>query len=163
MKPSKCLLCETSLEYLGHQFSLKSIEPLTSKISVVQSWPSPASIPQNKMQTEVKRFLGLLGYYRWFICNESSLLYPLLKKNSSLIWTIDHDNSFQCLKAALTSISSRCNPMQFRPWHIYLQHWSWWSFKPNSRGKRSSYRILSDSEIHYCITKRESLGVIKVV
>ena len=174
MKPSKCLLFQTSIEFLGHILSQKGIEPMTNKVNAVKSWPSPASVPQNKLRTEVKRFLGLVSYYRRFIRNMSQIaapLYRLLKKNSSLIWTTEHESSFMRLKAALTSAPLLSYP-DIRQGNFILDTDA---SNTGVGGVLSQVQddkervigfyshLLSDSERRYCITKREFLGVIKSV
>lgn len=43
--------------YLGHIISKDGIKPNPDKIAAIQKFPLP------KTSTEIKRFLGLLGYY----------------------------------------------------------------------------------------------------
>jgi hypothetical protein len=174
MKPSKCLLFQTSLEYLGHKLSDKGIEPLTSKISSVQSWPTLASVPRNKLRTEVKRFLGLVSYYRRFIRNMSGIaapLYQLLKKDSCLIWTEDHEISFERLKAALTRAPVLSYP-DIKQGNFILDTdasntgiGGVLSQIQNGQETVLGYysRLLSDSERRYCKTKREFLSVIRAI
>lgn len=59
MDKSEFLKLETS--YLGHVISKDGIKPNPDKIAAIQKFPIP------KTATEIKRFLGLLGYYRKFI------------------------------------------------------------------------------------------------
>jgi hypothetical protein len=60
-KINKCKFVVIQVDYLGHIVLDKgmSIDPI--KIKVVVEWP----ILKNKM--EVKRFLGLANYFRWFM------------------------------------------------------------------------------------------------
>jgi hypothetical protein len=46
---------------LGHIISSKGVSTDPTKITVVQAWPLPKNI------TELKGFVGLVGYYRRFI------------------------------------------------------------------------------------------------
>jgi hypothetical protein len=62
----------------------KGIEQLTSKTASVQSWQSLATVTKAQLQTEIKRFLSFVHYYRRFITNMSHIaspLYQLLKKD----------------------------------------------------------------------------------
>ena len=57
--------------------------------------------------TEVKSFLGLAGYYRRFVQDFSIIASPmtkLLRKNSKFEWTGECQESFEKLKACLTSV-----------------------------------------------------------
>ncbi|KAI3786840.1 hypothetical protein L1987_40849 [Smallanthus sonchifolius] len=58
-----------------------------------------------KTPTEVRSFLGLVGYYRKFIKDFSKLATPLTKltrKGVKFAWGSDQDNAFQELKKRLT-------------------------------------------------------------
>jgi hypothetical protein len=63
IKPSKCILFQSAVEYLGHRVSNRGLEPLSDKIASIKSWPTLATVPRQKLRTEVKRFLGLVSYY----------------------------------------------------------------------------------------------------
>src|SRR5262249_31337194 len=56
--------------------------------------------------TEIRSFLGLVGYYRHFVQDYSRLAAPLTRltqKNVKFQWTEDCESSFQRLKECLTS------------------------------------------------------------
>jgi hypothetical protein len=55
---------------------------------------------------ELRRFLGLAGFYRKFVRHFAILAQPLtqlLKKNQLFIWTTEHLTTFEALKQALCS------------------------------------------------------------
>jgi hypothetical protein len=71
-----------------------------SKIEVVSKRQSPKSM------TEIRSFLGLAGYYRWFIENFSKIAKPmteLLKSDTPFVWSDKCEASFQELKTHLTT------------------------------------------------------------
>ncbi|KAH0658205.1 hypothetical protein KY289_026953 [Solanum tuberosum] len=59
-KFSKCEFWLESVAFLGHIVSIDGIRVDTQKIDAVQSWPRPIS------PTDIRSFLGLVGYYRRF-------------------------------------------------------------------------------------------------
>ncbi|KAK3105091.1 hypothetical protein FSP39_017124 [Pinctada imbricata] len=61
LKPSKCLLFQKQVSFLGHIVSADGIQTDPKKIEAVKNWPTP------KTQRHVKSFLGLASYYRRFI------------------------------------------------------------------------------------------------
>ncbi|WVZ63489.1 hypothetical protein U9M48_013116 [Paspalum notatum var. saurae] len=74
------------------------VEP--SKISSVMDWKVP------EVMKEVRGFLGLAGYYRWFIESFSKIAKPmtsLLEKGVPFIWTKERQNAFDELKIRLTT------------------------------------------------------------
>jgi hypothetical protein len=86
--------------FLGHVLSAKGVAVDPSKIEAVSKWQSPKSV------TEIRSFLGLVGYYRLFIENFSKIVKPvieLLKSNTSYVWSDKCEASFQELKTCLTT------------------------------------------------------------
>ncbi|GJY43050.1 putative reverse transcriptase domain-containing protein, partial [Tanacetum coccineum] len=62
------------------------------------NWASPTT------PTEIRQFLGLVGYYRRFIEGFSKIAKPLTKltqKNMNYIWEEDQESAFQLLKQKL--------------------------------------------------------------
>jgi len=68
---------------------------------------------------ELKRFLGLFGYYRWFTHGYGKISTPLtslLQKNAQYIWT----ETFHKLKQALTSTPVLILPDFTKPFTIEI-------------------------------------------
>lgn len=83
----KCEFLQKQCEFLGHIVTQNGIRPNPAKIEKILNWPIP------KSTTQIKGFLGLLGYYRKFIRDFAKLTKPLtkcLKKDSK----IKHDEQF---------------------------------------------------------------------
>lgn len=78
----KCNFGLTSIDYLGHVISSHGIQMDPSKVHAVLKWP----IPQTTKP--VRGFLGLTGYYRWFICDYGKIAQPLtiLTKKEGFFW-----------------------------------------------------------------------------
>lgn len=73
LKPDKCKLLRSSVQYLGHVVSDAGIAPDPDKVVAVQEWKVP------KSTTELRAFLGLAGYYRRFVKGFSQTAAPLHK------------------------------------------------------------------------------------
>ena len=100
MKVKKCAFYAPQVKYLGHVVSKDSLRPDESKVSAVSNF----SIPQDL--TQLRSFLGLIGYYRRFIQDFSMHAEPLFhlsKKNVPFIWGHYQEKAFSCMKKALTS------------------------------------------------------------
>nr|GEY18035.1 putative reverse transcriptase domain-containing protein [Tanacetum cinerariifolium] len=73
-----------------------------AKIEPIKSWAALTT------PTEVRQFLGLAGYYRWFIKEFSLIAKPLTKltqKNKPFFWGSNEEEAFQMLKLKLCSAS----------------------------------------------------------
>ena len=100
LQPDKCEFLKRSCEYLDHIITDKGIESNTQKINCIQR----AIKPRN--QKEIKMFLGLIGYYRKFIKNFSTIAKPLaqlLKKVVPFIWADEQEQVFLVPKDKLTN------------------------------------------------------------
>ena len=99
LKLSKCYFAQPQVEYLGHLVSHKGVEPLPSKISAIQQWPTPHTTKA------VRSFLGLAGFYRRFIQGYATLAAPLVKATTldPFQWTPEAQLAFEKLKLALSS------------------------------------------------------------
>ncbi|GJR33422.1 putative reverse transcriptase domain-containing protein [Tanacetum coccineum] len=60
-KFSKCDLWISTVQFLGHVIDSRGIHVDPAKIKVVKDWESPTT------PTEIRQFLGLVGYYQRFI------------------------------------------------------------------------------------------------
>ena len=99
LKPRKCLLFATRVDYLGHVIDGNGIHTDQQKVTTVQNWPQP------RHRTDVRTFLGMTGYYRRFVTHYAELSKPLAKltsKNEAFHWTDDFEVPFNSLKSALT-------------------------------------------------------------
>lgn len=100
LKPEKCEFLRKEVSYLGHVISENGVLPDKAKTRVVEDFPTPRNVKQ------LKRFLGLMSYYRRFIPRFSTLASPLhrlLKKDAKYEWTDKQEQAFQGLKGRLIS------------------------------------------------------------
>jgi hypothetical protein len=70
-----------------------------SKIHAIMSWPTPS------MVTQVRSFLGIVGFYRRFVRDFITIaapLHELTKKGVSFNWGPTHQQAFDTLKSKLT-------------------------------------------------------------
>jgi len=115
VKFSKCQFGKQSISYLGHIVGNGGVSTDPSKIQSVQLWPQPNDVK------ELRRFLGLAGYYRKFVKNYAAIARPLtdlLKKNCLFVWTQAHTAAFQALKDALVSAPVLALPDFSKQFHI---------------------------------------------
>lgn len=68
---SKCIFGATELSFLGYHVSSKGIKPLESKVDAIKQFPVPKNVK------ELRRFLGMVNFYRKFLPNAASIQAPL--------------------------------------------------------------------------------------
>ncbi|KAK6119921.1 hypothetical protein DH2020_046335 [Rehmannia glutinosa] len=98
-KFKKCEFWLDRVVFLGHVVTSQGIEVDPSKVEAVGGW----NVPKNA--SEVRSFLGLVGYYRRFTEGFSRMAMPmtrLTRKVEKFEWTPKYEESFQELKGRLT-------------------------------------------------------------
>ena len=99
-KYSKCEFWLPKVTYLGHVISKDGIAVNPERIPAILDWTPPKTVEQ------VRSFLGLASYCRRFVENISKIAKPLtnlLHKGVKFEWTDKCQESFEALKAKLTS------------------------------------------------------------
>lgn len=96
----KCEFLKKRMRVLGHVVTQEGIRPNPNKIDKILNWPIP------KTTTQIKGFLGILGYYRKFIRDFAKLTKPLtkcLKKDAKIIHNDEFVSCFNDCKHLLTT------------------------------------------------------------
>ncbi|GJR29195.1 putative reverse transcriptase domain-containing protein [Tanacetum coccineum] len=99
-KFSKCDFWLDSVQFLGHVIDRSGVHVDPAKIEAIKNWAAPMT------PTEVRQFLGLVGYYRRFIEGFSLISKPLTKltqKDKKYEWGKEEEEVFQTLKLKLCS------------------------------------------------------------
>ena len=164
LKPKKCHLFKTHVNFLGHIISAEGIQTDPEKCAKVKDWPVPTGVGH------VRSFLGLASYYRRFIkdfANVASPMLALLKKQCKFEWTDAHDKSFQTLKDSLCSPPILAYPIDGLPYIVDTDASNTAIGAVLSQVQNGEERViqyasatLSQSQRNYCTTKRELLAVV---
>ena len=138
---------------------------MPGKVRKIVDWP----IPRNR--TELKAFLGLASYYRWFIQGFAEIAVELNKLTSKakvFEWKEKEEKAFEKLKSALTSEPVLAKPNFQKGWFLDVDA------SQNSLGTVLSQddddginhpvyfwsRQLGKAERNYSTTDRECLVVV---
>ena len=71
LKPSKCEVFKSEINYLAHHVSQKGVLPSKKNLELITQCPPPDTY------TKVKSFVGLVGHYRCFIKGFAKIAAPL--------------------------------------------------------------------------------------
>ena len=71
LKPSKCEVFKSEINYLAHHVSQKGVLPSKKNLESIAQCPTPDTY------TKVKSFVGLVGHYRCFIKGFAKIAAPL--------------------------------------------------------------------------------------
>ena len=100
VKPSKCFLGYTNVEFLGHQVGEGILRTNPQLLKKIQDTERPIT------KKQLRSFLGLTGYYQKFVPNYAEIAVPLTDltkkgKSDKLKWEEAQENSYRTLKTFL--------------------------------------------------------------
>ncbi|GFX06805.1 transposon Tf2-9 polyprotein [Trichonephila clavipes] len=129
---SKCTFGVPTLNFLGFQVCSSGIKPLEDRVEAILKFPKPATI------TQLRRFLGMLNYYRRFIRQAAHILAPLVKflkgirnkkrpkrkvkvkPEEAQEWTDEATTAFELVKQALAHATLLHHSMPNAPLSIWV-------------------------------------------
>ena len=91
LKPEKCDLFQTQLNYLSHVLDKTRIRPDPKKLEAVRDWERPKTV------TQVRSFTAFCNYYRKFVKKFEQVakpLYRLTSKRVKFTWEKEHEDAF---------------------------------------------------------------------
>lgn len=112
INPAKCVLGANEVTFLGYRVSKEGIRPPEEKIAALQSYPLP------KTAQGLRRFLGMLNYYRQFIPNAAEAQAPLvdfltdtkLKGAKPMPWSPVLESAFHSCKESICRATKLAHP-----------------------------------------------------
>ena len=162
--PDKCKLGTHELLYLGHIINAEGNQVDPNKVAAITKIQPPENT------TEVRAFLGLVGYYRRFIPDFAAIaspLHQLLKKSHTGGWDEACEQSFQDLKQRLLQPPILSRPVAVGMFTLQTD----WSQKAiaavlcqEQEGKEQTIayasKSLNPAECNYSATEGECLAII---
>ena len=164
LKPRKCKLFCTEVDFLGKIVTSNGLTVPDSKIKAVLDWPVPTS------RQQVQSFLGFLNYHRAFIkdlSRKAAPLYHLAKPKEPFIWLEAQQEAFETLKKDLVTAPVLAIP---NPTDDFILDTD---ASDNAIGAELiqvqdgvertiaySSHVLSSEQRRYCTTRKELLAVV---
>ena len=102
----KCSFAKSEIKFLGHLVNENGVAPLPDKVSAIRDFKPPKTVKG------LRKFLGMLNFYRRFLPHVSELLKPLYalltgKVTSRKTITLS-DVEIQAFEASKTCLSNAC-------------------------------------------------------
>lgn len=161
---AKCQFCRPELKYLGYVVDSKGLRVDPEKIDAILKIPTPSN------SKEVRQFVGTASWYRRFIPDFSTKLYPLtsmMRKGRKFIWTSEAQNSFEEIRSCLIKSPIMSCPDFNRPFTIATDASNVGLgavlSQETERGEvviAYASRTLTRGEQKFSTTERECLGLI---
>lgn len=112
INPSKCVFGQPEVKFLGFTVNKEGIKPPVEKVAAICEYPKPKTIE------ELRRFLGMINFYREHIPQAAEIQAPLhaylhnaKKKDRSIIeWNDDATKSFEASKVAIQNAAMLAHP-----------------------------------------------------
>lgn len=92
---AKCEFGKATVTYLGKEVGQGQVRPVEAKVTAITEFPVPTT------RRELRRFLGMAGYYRSFCKNFSTVVSPLtslLSPSKSYEWSAESQHAFDSVK-----------------------------------------------------------------
>ena len=160
----KCTLVRSSVTFLGHLVTEDGLQPDPRLLDSIRDIKPPTTVSQ------VRSFLGLVGYYRRFIKGFSNIATPLnrlLEKNKPFDWTDECMAAYERLKALLLQRPVVAYPDFSIPFRLYTDASNVGLGAISAQQQEGKERIiccasrtLSKSQQNYSATKKECLAVV---
>ena len=114
LNKEKSHFIQEKVTFLGHTISAEGNKLDLHNTQKIKNYPRPQSV------TQVREFLGLIGYYHDFIFNYAHYAEPLTditrsKKNPKFKWTTAAQNAFEYLKQKIIEEPILARPNYDKP------------------------------------------------
>jgi len=164
---TKCEFLKEEIVFVGHTFAAGGMTVVQSKVAAINNIKRPSTA------TDVRRFLGMTGYYRKFIRNYARIAQPLntlTKKDSKFTWGCHAEEGFTTLKHALTSAPILVHPDNTRTFIVETDASDLavgavlcQDYDGDHKPIAFYSRVLNPAEKNYHTTEKECLAVVEAL
>ncbi|GAX23113.1 hypothetical protein FisN_UnNu094 [Fistulifera solaris] len=155
----------TQIEYLGFWLTRDGITPVRKKIDAILNMDRP------KSQKDVRRFIGMINFYRDMWRHRSTILAPLTEltkksEKAKFLWEPRHEHAFKAIKDLLSRDVALAYPDFKEKFTIYTD-----ASKTQlgavimQKGKPIAFysRKLTPAQQKYTTTERELLSIVETL
>jgi len=159
----KSFFGKDELEYLGYWITRQGIQPVSKKVEAIKNIAPP------KTQRELRRFIGIINYYRDMWIRRSDVLAPLSKLTSKTVkwqWTTVEQKAFDTMKRIIARETLLVYPDFNQPFIIYTDasHTQLGAVISQNNKPIAFYsRKLNPAQTRYTTTERELLSIVETL
>jgi RNase H-like domain found in reverse transcriptase/Reverse transcriptase (RNA-dependent DNA polymerase)/Integrase zinc binding domain/Retroviral aspartyl protease len=159
----KSFFAREELEYLGYWITRHGIQPCSSKVLAIQQITEP------KNKKELRKFIGMVNYYRDMWIRRSDILAPLASltsKTTPWVWTNQHTIAFNNMKKIVSRETLLTYPNFSLPFDIYTDasHTQLGAVICQQNKPIAFYsRKLNPAQTRYTTTERELLAIVETL
>ena len=159
----KSFFARAEIEYLGYWITRNGIKPLTKKVEAI----AKIAPPTNKK--ELRRFIGIVNYYRDMWVRRSHILAPLAaltSKSAKWRWDKEHQEAFDTMKNVIAREVMLAYPDFKKPFiiHTDASHTQLGAVIAQDGKPIAFYsRKLNDAQTRYTTTERELLSIVETL
>jgi hypothetical protein len=163
VNPDKCMLFQTEVTYLGFIITRDGIKPQPEKIQGILNMMPP------KTQKDVRRFVGMINFYRDLYPKRAETLAPLTDlcgHKRKFTWEAQHEQAFQQMKEITEQDIMLTYPQFDKPFHIYtdaseLQIGG--VIMQDSKPLGFFSKKLTHTQKKYLVTEQELLAIVETI
>jgi len=151
------------LEYLGYWITREGIMPVAKKVEAIRNIDTPKTVK------DVRRFVGMVNYYRDMWVRRSDVLSPLTKlcsKKAKFVWKEEQQKAFDTMKKILSRETLLAYPNFNKPFviHTDASHTQLGAVISQDNRPIAFYsRKLNDAQTRYTTTERELLAIVETL
>ena len=151
------------LEYLGYWISRAGIQPISKKVEAIKNIAPPTN------KRELRRFIGIVNYYRDMWIRRSEVLAPLSKltsKTAKWQWTDTEQKAFETMKRIISRETLLAYPDFTKPFiiHTDASHTQLGAVISQDNRPIAFYsRKLNPAQTRYTTTERELLSIVETL
>ena len=152
------------VSFLSYKVTPEGLEPETQLMEAISKLPPPINV------SEVRSFLGLVGYYRGFIkrfSDKAAPLNALLRKDQAWKWTQECQEAFENLKEEIASRPISAYPEFSKPFRLYTDTSNLGLGAILAQKQKGKEKIIccasqtpNNAETNYNTTKKECLDIV---
>ena len=164
MSFEKSEFCCSQVAYLGYLLDNEGLRPNPEHVEPILKYPAPSNVKQ------LRRFLGMVGWYSRFTERESEVKVPLtklLRKQQEWIWGNEEQHAFEWLKAALTTAPEFARPDFSRTFTVRTDTSSHaigavltQEFMDREHPIAYVSHVLNSADVNYSVTEKECLALL---